>query len=165
MVGRKSKVLIDSIDLEILSILDDKEGIGVLELAEKINLTHQNVKTHLEKLIRASLILKKPSFTSKKKTNKIELITPLFFKKYFKKQTEDTKKFIFEYETFKRRLKTLAAIELETDTLSNILNQLKIEGKNGFKVTKPTENKEKKSRRTHKKKSLSSINKHKETSK
>ena len=55
MSGRKSKVLVDSIDLDILTTLNHYSynlGLGVLELAEKINLTHQNLKRHLEKLIK-----------------------------------------------------------------------------------------------------------------
>lgn len=57
-LGRKSKVLFDSIDLDILNILKGLDNpIGVLDLGKKINLTHQNLKPHLEKLIKSDFII------------------------------------------------------------------------------------------------------------
>ncbi len=76
MAGRKSKVLFDSIDLKILETLSETyDGIGVLDLAKKMNLTHQNLKKHLEKLLKARLIMtiKTTASTDKTQVGKIKL--------------------------------------------------------------------------------------------
>ena len=56
MAGRKSKILIDSIDFEILIRVSNKNKYWVLYLAEKIGLTHTNIKNHLVKLTKMELV-------------------------------------------------------------------------------------------------------------
>lgn len=104
MSGRKSKVLVDSIDLDILTTLNPYSynlGLGVLELAEKINLTHQNLKRHLEKLIKARLVLTLTSSGS----NKISLVTPYYFHDYNGDNEDQIKKDVEEYEAILSFLK------------------------------------------------------------
>lgn len=76
VVGRKSRVLVDSLDVDILKIIDLRGHIGVLELSRAINLTHANLKKHLEKLIRAGLV----TTSRHQPSGKISLDTPLSWK-------------------------------------------------------------------------------------
>jgi len=69
-VGERAEILVDTLDLEILSEIR-KEELGVLELANKLNIQHKNLKPHLVKLINVGLIL-----ISKTKNRKILLILP-----------------------------------------------------------------------------------------
>lgn len=62
-VGERAIILFDSIDLDILKILntawgEDRvyEGKGILELAKKLNLRHKNLKPHVTKLMALDLI-------------------------------------------------------------------------------------------------------------
>jgi len=90
-VGERAEVLIDTIDLEILRILE-YTSYGVLELAEKLKIQHKNLKPHLEKLIKSELIItsKTTASTNKKDIGKISLFSPNLFpddeKEYIKMQ-------------------------------------------------------------------------------
>ena len=120
MSGRKSKVLMDSIDLEILDILDryNQEDIGVLELAEKINLTHQNLKKHLEKLIRLDLV--DPITT--KGSNKISLVTFRMFSECGDPKIEKRAK---ELEIVRSFLKKVNTLDYEKETIAKLSKELK----------------------------------------
>lgn len=125
MSGRKSKVLVDSIDLDILTTLNPYSyiniGLGVLELAKKINLTHQNLKRHLEKLIKARLVLTLTSSGS----NKISLVTPYYFHDYNGDNEEQIKKDVEEYEAILSFLKKMNNLDYEKETISKISREMK----------------------------------------
>ena len=56
--GKRAEVLFDSIDLQILKILNSAQlGIGVLDLVQRLNLKHKNLKPHLDKLIALGLVI------------------------------------------------------------------------------------------------------------
>jgi DNA-binding Lrp family transcriptional regulator len=125
MTGRKSKVLIDSIDLDILTTLNDYSynlGLGVLELAEKIKLTHQNLKRHLEKLVKARLVFPLTYSSS----NKINLVTCYWFHDlYDGDNAEKVKKDIEEYEVILAFLKKINSLDYEKETISKISKEIK----------------------------------------
>lgn len=131
MPGKNKKILIDDIDLEILEILDKKShkgGMGVLELTEKIGLTHANLKTHLVKLIKTGLIL--PS--KLKGTNKIRLCTPEFFSAYSDGGSEREKiaeKRYNEYNGFMTILKKIDNLTHERVMISELSKRLNKEVK------------------------------------
>lgn len=62
-VGEKAKVLLDSLDLEILNLLntskykDSAIGYGVLDMVKMLNVTHKTIKPHIDKLKKSNLIL------------------------------------------------------------------------------------------------------------
>jgi hypothetical protein len=74
-VGERAEILLDSIDLEILKkiksgygINGGYDGIGVLELANILNIKHNSLKPHLDKLMFLNLI-----FSYKNSQNKVML--------------------------------------------------------------------------------------------
>ncbi len=126
MVGRKSKVLFDSIDLKILEILDNyyskhqEKGMGILELTKRIKLTHQNLKTHLEKLIKTGVILT-ITFPN---SNRIELVTPKVFMSI---KDKDIQKDAEEHEVLLSFLRKANSLETEKKTISQISKEMKKE--------------------------------------
>ena len=132
MAGRKSKVLFDSIDLKILETLSETyDGIGVLDLAKKMNLTHQNLKKHLEKLLKARLIMtiKTTASTDKTQVGKIKLHTVLsgIMESYIDEFPEEAKNLIKEREEFSatiKILKKISGLDYEKETLREIINEL-----------------------------------------
>lgn len=135
--GRKSKVLFDSIDLEILQYLDNEvyddsqRGISVLDLTKAIGLTHQNLKIHLEKLLRAGLIMA----IQNSKSTKIGLISPenyahLLADLDLPEEAEPFRKKLEDYRILLKFLKLVRGLDFERETLRNINNQLKT--KSGF---------------------------------
>lgn len=128
-VGERAKILIDSIDLEILEFLEGCEVvIGVLDLANRLDIKHKNLKPHLEKLIRIGLI----KTNEYQGSRKIGLVSPRIFYDMYGYEIETDKKFGEEFqeykEEFKNFLKVLSKIrglELEKQTLHNISKELK----------------------------------------
>lgn len=55
-VGWKSKTSFDFIDMDIMSLLLREQPLAVLELGRKMNLPHNNLKRHLDKLLKSKLI-------------------------------------------------------------------------------------------------------------
>ena len=55
-VGERGRVLFDSIDLQILELLNGEKYFGVLELTKSLRIKHKNLKPHLEKLMKANLV-------------------------------------------------------------------------------------------------------------
>lgn len=128
MVGRKSKVLLDSIDLEILKILNEYSsynGLGILELTNKIKLTHQNLKKHLEKLIRIELVLP----LTESSNNKITLVTPYFFRNYasddYDPNAKKIKQMLEEYYILLSFLKKVNKLDSKSETISKIAKEMK----------------------------------------
>lgn len=126
MAGRKSKVLFDSIDLEIFNTIEKHNQIGVLELAEKINLTHQNLKTHLEKLLRANIITTLTSHQQEGKKIEFTTITSDFFDDLYDGERAD----LLELERkqlgdFLLYIRTINSLDNEKETLTEIINTLK----------------------------------------
>lgn len=58
-VRGKGEVYFDSVDLEILEFLIDRaqNGAGVLEIADKLNISHKSLKPHIDKLRFLDLIV------------------------------------------------------------------------------------------------------------
>lgn len=135
MSGRKSKVLLDSIDLEILEKLNPYSsnlGLGVIELTKKINLTHQNLKKHLEKLIKAHLIIP----LTQSNTNKISLVTPYLYRDWDPADEEEDRKqreHIAEYNVILSYLRKINNLDYASETISNIAKEMK----NGMNAPKP----------------------------
>ena len=74
-VGERAEILLDSIDLEILKKIKsgygkygEYNGIGVLELANNLNIKHNSLKPHLDKLMFLNLV-----FSYKNSDNKVML--------------------------------------------------------------------------------------------
>lgn len=98
-VGERSRVIIDTIDLDILDILNmskNQNGLGVMELKEEIGIAHNSLKPHIEKLIKLGLI----SFEQVKKSRKIilkstnqgkEILYLFFYRKPLKTKKKDNK--------------------------------------------------------------------------
>lgn len=137
--GRKSKVLIDSIDLKILKLLTKShEPIGVLDIADKINLTHQNLKQHLEKLIKSDLIVSIKTRYSDSPKNKIELttISSAFFNDVVLSDMSETERLmrinneIKPFNNFLKILDKIDNLEFEKTTLAEIISELKNNEKN-----------------------------------
>ena len=59
-IGERANSLFDSIDLQILRLLEQTKDyvkpLGILEIAERLNITHKNLKPHIDKLISLDLI-------------------------------------------------------------------------------------------------------------
>lgn len=130
--GRKSKVLFDSIDLEILELLTSNEPMGVLEVAKRINLTHQNLKTHLEKLLKLNLVTYLEIGSSTAPKNKIELTT--IASKAYQAMIYDiyseAEKIVFThtelkpFNAFLENLRKAKKITFEKETLAKIIQDL-----------------------------------------
>lgn len=57
MTGRKSKPILDSIDIALLEMLiESEEGAYIMELVKATQLNHQNLLTHIKKLSGFGLI-------------------------------------------------------------------------------------------------------------
>jgi len=147
MAGRKSKVLFDSIDLEILKKLSGTyDGMGVLELSRDMNLTHQNLKKHLEKLLRVKLIstIKTTASADKEEVGKIKLNTALSkiyddYEDEFPEYAEEIIKERDELSILTKFLKEVDNLNYPQETLKEIISELK-------------KNKEKKKKDNHQKK-------------
>lgn len=56
-IGERAIILFDSIDIEILDQLNSsKDGISVLQLADRLSLRHNSLKPHLDKLRQIGVI-------------------------------------------------------------------------------------------------------------
>ena len=57
-IGERANILFDDIDLKIVKIINDysNNGIGVIDLSKKLNITHISLKPHIDKLIHLELI-------------------------------------------------------------------------------------------------------------
>lgn len=79
MDKKRARIYFDSIDLEILELLNNRKNeqnnyegsYQVLEVAEKLNLNHKNLKPHIDKLRKLDLI-----FVYSDSNNRILLSTP-----------------------------------------------------------------------------------------
>lgn len=90
--GERAKILFDSIDLEVLKKLNtSSDGIGVLDLAKQLKLSHISLKPHIDKLIHLELI------KSWKDQNKNVLVS---FVGIFKEMLKDSgdKEFLEEFK-------------------------------------------------------------------
>ncbi len=63
--GRRAKILLDSIDIEIISMLK-KKPMAIMELRGKMKLKHYNLKAHLIRLNKLNLIKQTPVVKSRK---------------------------------------------------------------------------------------------------
>lgn len=54
--GWKSKFNFDEIDCYIMELIIKEQPLGILEIRGKLNLPHNNLKRHLDKLEKAKLI-------------------------------------------------------------------------------------------------------------
>lgn len=54
-VGQKARILLDSIDLEIMNRLENK-NLTILKLAKAMNIKHNNLLPHLKKLEYANFV-------------------------------------------------------------------------------------------------------------
>lgn len=128
MVGRKSKVLFDSIDLEIVNTIEANEGIGVLELAGKLDLTHQNLKTHLEKLLRADIIhtITESSLQQEGKKIKFLTINSGFYESDNAGGNDQLLKMKRkQFNDFLLYIRAINGLDYEKETLAEIINSLK----------------------------------------
>jgi len=57
-VGQKSRPIITKIDLDILEYIKERDDLGVMKLKDLVNINHQNIKSHLDRLQEFSLIKK-----------------------------------------------------------------------------------------------------------
>lgn len=119
MVGRKSKVLVDSIDLEILEYLDRHPHTSVLDLAEKIDITHANLKKHIEKLSKSGLICPWESYG----TTRITLSTIKALDEEL--ETPNERKVIQEYESFLKIVRQINSQDWTKRTLASIARELR----------------------------------------
>lgn len=144
MAGRKSKVLFDSIDLEILEKVTNKPNLGVLELTEEIGLTHQNLKQHLEKLMRAGLIV--VGEVGVGKHGKIALMTSGSFlyedwadtlrEEGEFEEAEAIEEGIKEFAIVMKYLRKVGNLDYEKEKLKEIIKELKLKKKKSKKKTK-----------------------------
>jgi len=114
--------LFDSIDLEILEMLDkSNQGMGVLELATALKIKHKNLKPHIDKLRKLELI-----FIYKHTDNKIYLWTGManmrenFDMDFWsvcdtQKEVDNLQKEIEEQEALLKYLKKVKTFEYETE--------------------------------------------------
>ena len=121
-VGQRANVLFDSIDLEILNMLDkSNQGMGVLELATSLGIKHKNLKPHIDKLRKLELI-----FIYKNNDNKIYLWTGManmrenFVMNFWdvcdtQKEVDALSKEIQEQEALIKYLKKVKNFEYETE--------------------------------------------------
>jgi len=52
----KAQIVLDSIDIKIYELIENKKGITIGEVKEKINITHANLIPHLKRLENLGLI-------------------------------------------------------------------------------------------------------------
>jgi len=121
-IGQRASVLFDSIDLEILEMLDkSNQGMGVLELATALKIKHKNLKPHIDKLRKLELI-----FIYKHTDNKIYLWTGManmrenFGMDFWsvcntQKEVDNLQKEIEEQEALLKYLKKVKTFEYETE--------------------------------------------------
>lgn len=106
--GERAKILFDSIDLEILKILT-REELSVLELGEKLELNHKNLKPHLDKLLSLNFI-----FPYKTIHGKIRLISVI-------KNVEDDPDYQFDSDDFSQDLvKKIENLKIFIEIMENI---------------------------------------------
>jgi len=79
--GERAKILFDDIDLKILNLLSRYESLGVLELVDKIQINHNSLKPHFDKLLSLKLIS-----SYKNKEGKVRLSYSLGNTELIKKQ-------------------------------------------------------------------------------
>ena len=65
-IGIRSRIIFDSIDLNILNYLS-KRTFGIMELGGKIEIKHNSFKRHLDRLEDLELIIKRPDIKGMKK--------------------------------------------------------------------------------------------------
>lgn len=102
-VGERAEILFDSIDLDILKTLNEArnryggyyEGLGILDLAQKLNLKHKNLKPHIDKLLALDLIFawkdEQKIRIGTEMENVKDLDEEMFEKKEWKEMQEETK--------------------------------------------------------------------------
>lgn len=133
MAGRKSKVLFDSIDLEILRTIEEagKSGseTGVLDLAKAIDLTHSNLKKHLEKLSKARLVIIGQITSGNNRRLVLETPVSLYDKTNGEDITEEEIKDIADYKAFVRLAEKLNEVEFVKETLYEISREMAKEKK------------------------------------
>jgi len=67
-VGERSEVILSVLDAEILlQIFESGEGIGIMELKNKLNIAHNSLKPHIDKLTTLNLIKQEITPKSRKK--------------------------------------------------------------------------------------------------
>jgi len=126
-VGERAEILVDSIDLQILEVLENSEvGIGVLELAHRLNINHNSIKPHLEKLMRIKLILSKQGFN-----RKIFLLSPSsYYATYINeihgddKWGKEFKDYRTKFNNFLEILNKINNLGIEKQTLYEINEEL-----------------------------------------
>jgi len=129
-IGERAIGLLDSIDLQILEVLEEKcnEGIGIMELRQVIGIHHTSLKPHLDKLISCGLIIS----ARVSGTNKISLEVvypdkknnPIFT---IKKPTIDSLRAVKEYyqkgNSLSKEEKTVLLREFIKSGVKNVLNK------------------------------------------
>lgn len=120
MGGRKSKIIFDSIDLQIIDTIKKNPHIHILQLRDKIEITHQNLKKHLEKLIKGKLILS----WKNEKSPKITLTTLDFYEEDYDFLDDEYKKDVRDFEGFFKIINKINSLEFESETLREMSTQI-----------------------------------------
>lgn len=145
MFGKKSKVIVDSIDLKILETLQDSYGIGVLDLVKILGVSHKELKVHLEKLIKAGLIktLEFPVDDDNMKlvTAKAKYIQDSQHNQDIDSDIKDYRRELETFDDFMKILKKIEGVNYEKETLGKIVK--KLNQKNKRKNTKKNTKKKK----------------------
>jgi len=185
-VGQRAIVLLDSIDLEILEEIKKSygvksyNGLGILELANALNIKHNNLKPHLDKLRYLNLIFAQKNYEGKvilgmgmeniKDLSQFEFndledyegaLAEAERQRGFLKYLEKSRNYLYDNEIEKQ-------IEFDLRKKKNIVPlgiNLQKAPQNSSETTKPKENKRNKPMNTHKNKPSSSDNKQGEASK
>ncbi len=102
-IGERAEILFDSIDLEILNILNEdrnNEGVGVLDLVNKLDIKHNSLKPHLDKLVTLNLI-----FVFKDENGKIRITSQIINnEKIFRDFREEDFAQIYKEEAKEQRI-------------------------------------------------------------
>ena len=153
MFGTKSKVIVDSIDLKILETLNDSYGIGVIDLAMILKLSHKNLKVHLEKLIKTGLI-KPLEFPVNDENMKLVTVNSKYIQDSEHNDDIDSdiakyKRELEIFDDFMKILKKIESVNYENETLAKIVHNLNKKERSNNKPKK--QNKAKKSGKAKKK--------------